>query len=67
MTGREIAEALDVEEPTVRQYVRRFRRFLAAEHKRLGKPVPGNQDIILNTRNWQGYFLNLDKCHIRRK
>ncbi len=64
MTGKAIATALKVEEPTVRQYVTRFRKRIADDHRRLKKGPIGAQDIIRNVRDWKGYALNFEKACI---
>ena len=64
--GRQIAEALQVKEPSVRQYVRRFRLWISREYERLKKGPVGREDIIINTRDWTGYSLNFDMVHISR-
>ena len=67
MTGKEIADALKIEEATVRQYVTRFRKFIADEHKKLKKGPMEGQDIIRNSRDWKGYELNFDTARISRE
>lgn len=64
MPGREIANALGVQEATVRQNVKRFRRWIAAE--RLARKLASVHDnaIVRNTRDWKGYDLNLDSCEL---
>lgn len=64
LTGKEIAEAFDIEEASVRQCVCRFRRWLRAEHRRMKKGPIGTQDIIRNARDWKGYGLNLERTRI---
>jgi len=67
MRGGEIARTLDITEQAARQCVSRFRKKIAAEHKRLEKGAIGKQDIIRNTRDWNGYELNLDMAYITRE
>lgn len=67
MTCKEIAAVMDVNEPTVRQYVARFRRSIAAEYKRRGLRPIDPQAIIRNRREWKGYDLNLESCHLSVK
>ncbi len=64
MPGRKIAEALKVEEATVRQYVTRFRKWIAVQYEtRNLEPIDG-QAIIRNTRDWKGYDLNSQACQL---
>jgi DNA-binding response OmpR family regulator len=65
MTGKEIARALDVQEATVRQYVTRFRRWIAAEYENRNLGSIGSDEIIRNCRDWKGYELNFTTCSIR--
>jgi DNA-binding response OmpR family regulator len=67
MTCKDIAVAMDVNEPTVRQYVARFRRWVATEYKRRGLGPIDRQAIIRNRREWKGYDLNLDSCQLSVK
>lgn len=67
MTGKEIAQAMKIEEATVRQYVTRFRKFISDEHKKLKKGAIERQDIIRNSRDWKGYELNFETAHISRE
>ena len=67
MPGKAIAQALRIEEPTVRQYVTRFRKFIDDEHKKLKKGSIGKQDIIRNSRDWKGYELNFETAYITRE
>lgn len=67
MTGKQIAEALKIEEPTVRQYVRRFRSWIATEYKQHKNGSIGDQDIIRNLRDWKGYELNFETVCITRE
>ncbi len=64
MTGKVIAKAMDVQEHTVRQYVARFRRWIAAEHERRGLGPVDDQAIVRNAR-WKGYDLNRESCDVR--
>lgn len=63
MTGKQIAQALNVQESTVRQLVTRCRKRIIEEHKRLNRPI-ADQDIIRNSRDWKGYEINFDTCYI---
>ena len=67
MPGKELAGAMNVSEPTARQYVTRFRAFIANEHRRLKKGTVGKQEIIRNSRDWKGYELNFDNAYISRE
>ena len=67
MPGRKIAEAMKVEEATVRQYVTRFRKRIATEHEQRGLGPIQEQDIIRNARDWKGYDLNFETCFISRE
>jgi DNA-binding response OmpR family regulator len=64
MPGKDIATALNVQEQTVRQYVRRFRKWIADQCRTRDWPVPGDQDIIRNARDWKGYDLNPQTCRL---
>ena len=66
MSGRDIARALGVQEATVRQYVRRFRKWIAAEYKRRDLGPIDDQAVIRNSRDWKGYDLNCQACHLSR-
>jgi DNA-binding response OmpR family regulator len=65
MTGKEIARALDVQEATVRQYVTRFRKWIAAEYESRNLGPIESDEIIRNCRDWKGYELNFTTCSIR--
>lgn len=67
MTSKEIAEAMDVNEPTARQYVARFRKWVATEYEHRGLGPIDRQAIIRNRREWKGYDLNLDACQLSLK
>jgi len=67
MPGKELAQLMQVEEATVRQYVTRFRKSIADEHRKLKKGAIGQQDIIRNNRDWNGYELNFDTAYISRE
>jgi CheY-like chemotaxis protein len=67
MTGGEIAKAMDVKEPTVRQYVTRFRKWIAAEYEQRSMGAIDDQDIICNPRDWKGYELNFKTSYISRE
>jgi DNA-binding response OmpR family regulator len=64
MPGKMIARALGVEEPTVRQYVKRFRESMAAEYQRRNLGSIDNQAIVRNARTWKGYDLNREACEL---
>ena len=66
MSGREIARAMEVQEATVRQYVTRFRKWIAAEYKRRDLGPIDDQAFIRNLRDWKGYDLNCQVCHLSR-
>jgi DNA-binding response OmpR family regulator len=65
LPGRDIAKAMGVQEQTVRQYVARFRRWIATQYdaRKLG-PIDG-QAVVKNTRDWKGYELNRQNCDLR--
>lgn len=67
MTGKEIARNLKVAEPTVRQYVTRFRKFIAEKHRKLNGGHIGKQEIIRNDRDWKGYAINFHAAYISRE
>lgn len=64
MPGKQIAIAIGVTEPTIRQYVTRFRKWIDEESRRLGKGSVGKHEIIRNRRDWNGYEMNFDDSHI---
>ena len=66
MPGKELANAMNVSEPTARQYVTRFRTFIANEHRKLKKGTIGKQEIIRNSRDWKGYELNFETSYTSR-
>lgn len=64
MPGKAIAKALGVEEGTVRQYVRRFRKWIAAEYEKQDLGRIDDQAVVRNDRDWKGYELNLESCDL---
>ena len=64
MTGRQIADELGMDEPAVRRLIYLFRKRMASECRNSEKDPPGEQDIIRNSRDWQGYELNVEETHI---
>lgn len=64
LPGKDIAEAMGVNDQTVRQRVTRFRRWIATEYERRGLGPIDKQAIVRNARTWDGYDLNLDTCHL---
>ena len=64
MLGKEIASAMGVEEHTVRQYVSRFRKWIAAERQTRTLAVVHDQAIVRNTRDRNGYDLNREACEL---
>jgi len=65
MTGKEIAKAMrGVQEATVRKYVERFRKWIAEEYDSRGLGPISDDEIIRNARDWKGYDLNFETCHI---
>ena len=63
MKVREIADAMGVQEHSVRQYVTRFRKWIAAECERRGMGRIGDEEIVRNTP-WKGYELNRETCRL---
>jgi hypothetical protein len=52
-----LAEALSVEEPTLRRRVNRFRQAVCSQfEEHCGLPL--SQDAIIETKEWSGYRLN---------
>jgi DNA-binding response OmpR family regulator len=64
MPGREIAKAMGVQEATVRQYVTRFRKWIAAEYEAHNLGRIDDQAVVRNTRDWKGYDLNREACDL---
>ena len=64
MPAKVIAEAMDVKDHTVRQYVKRFRKWLAGEYDRRGLGSIADDAIVRNTRDWKGYDLNRETCEL---
>ena len=64
MPGREIAKALGVQDATVRQYVTRFRKWIAAEYAARNLGRIDDQAVVRNTRDWKGYDLNREACDL---
>ena len=64
MTGRDIAKAMGVHEPSVRQQVTRFRKWLANESAARSLGPLDDQAIIRNERDWKGYDLNREACDL---
>jgi len=64
MPGKHIANALKITEPTVRQYITRFRKWIDEESRRLGKGPVARDEIIRNRRDWNGYEINFDDADI---
>lgn len=56
--GGDLAKKLKIEEPTLRRQIERFRRAVKKDFgTKLGRTLDDN-DIIENTRTWNGYRLN---------
>ena len=64
MPGREIAKAMGVQEATVRQYVTRFRKWIATEYEARNLGKIDDQAVVRNTRKWNGYDLNREACDL---
>lgn len=64
MTGFQISRALGVQETTVRQYVTRFKKWIASAFECRGLGPLESQDIIQNVRDREGYELNPETCRI---
>lgn len=64
MTGKEMAQVLKIGEPSVRQTVTRFRKFIANEQEKLNGRTIGPQEIIRNNRDWKGYEINFETSYI---
>jgi predicted transcriptional regulator len=64
MPGKEIAKAMGVQEATVRQYVKRFRKWIAAEHEARNLGKIDDQAVVRNERDWKGYDLNREACDL---
>ena len=67
MTGKEMAEMLRVQEPTIRKNVTRFRKWIADEFERRHLAPIEKNDIIKNVRDRKGYQLNFGTCTICRE
>lgn len=63
LTGQELARQLGVTDQTVRQYVRRFREWVAEGYRAQGKTPPGDDEVVMNTP-WKGYQINLQTCRV---
>ncbi len=64
MPGKEIASAMGVHEATVRQYVTRFRKWIATERETRNLGAVHDHAIVRNTRDWKGYDLNREGCEL---
>ena len=64
MSGREIAKAMGVQDATVRQYVTRFRKWIADEYAARGLGSIDDQAVVRNSRDWKGYDLNREACDL---
>jgi DNA-binding response OmpR family regulator len=64
MPGKDIAKAMNVEAATVRQYVTRFRKWLAGQYEERNMGPIDDQAIIRNARDWKGYDLNSQACQL---
>jgi FixJ family two-component response regulator len=64
MPGKEIASVMGVQEATVRQYVTRFRKWIATERQTRTLAPVHDQAIVRNTRDWKGYDLNREACEL---
>jgi DNA-binding response OmpR family regulator len=64
MPGKEIAKVMNVQEATVRQYVTRFREWIATERLTRNLAAVRADAIVRNTRDWKGYELNREVCEL---